>query len=121
MSGSDQNRRDLADRLFRFAVNVINATRALPKTPEYKVIVYQVVKASTSSGANYEESQAAVSTADFANKVGIALKEMRESHYWIRIIIAILEHHTIWIPLEKEADELKRILGSIYSKSSRKR
>jgi four helix bundle protein len=121
MSDQNQNRRDLPERLFRFAVHVIKATRTLPKTPEYKVIVYQLVKASTSAGANYEESQAAVSTADFANKVGIALKEMRESHYWIRIIIATLEQHAIWLPLEKEADELKRILGSIYSKSSKKR
>jgi len=62
-----------------------------------------------------------ISAADFANKVGIALKEMPESHYWIRIIIATLEQHTIWLPLEKEADELKKILGSIYSKTSKKR
>jgi len=47
---------------------------------------YQLAKSSTSSGANYEEAQGAISRADFKNKVHISLKEMRESHYWLRII-----------------------------------
>ncbi|MBV6654711.1 MAG: hypothetical protein KI786_13180 [Mameliella sp.] len=62
-----------------------------------------------------------VSAADFANKVGIALKDMLESHYWIKITIVTLEQHTIWLPLEKETNELKRVLGCIHSKSSKRR
>jgi four helix bundle protein len=42
-------------------------------------------------GANYDEAQGAVSRADFSNKTGISLKEMRESNYWIRFIIATTE------------------------------
>ncbi|MEQ8704181.1 MAG: four helix bundle protein [Phaeodactylibacter sp.] len=117
----EKGKNDLADRLFRFAVAVIKATRKLPNAAEYRVIIHQLVKSATSTGANYEESQAAVSNADFSNKIGIALKEMRETHYWIRIVVATLPEHQPWLPLEKEADELKRILGSIYSKTSRKR
>lgn len=67
---------DLQKRLFDFAVNVIKLVRKLPKGKEYDVISYQLIKAATSIGANYDEAQGAVSKPDFSNKIGIALKEM---------------------------------------------
>jgi four helix bundle protein len=82
------------------------------------IIWRQLIKSSTSSGANYNEAQAAVSKADFTNKVGISLKEMRESNYWIRIIIEVFKDNQEWITLDKESQELMNILGSIYSKTS---
>ncbi|MFM9944866.1 MAG: four helix bundle protein [Bacteroidia bacterium] len=75
---ADFDKNDLQKRLFQFAVNVILLIRKLPKGKEYDVINYQLVKSSTSSGANYEEAQAGVSRADFSNKIGISLREMRE-------------------------------------------
>ena len=112
---------ELQQRLFEFAVNVIKLIRLLPKSKEYDVISYQLIKASTSTGANYDEAQAAVSKADFSNKIGITLKEMRESNYWIRIIIAITPQNEDWIKMRQESFELMNILGSIYSKTSIKR
>lgn len=82
---------DLSKRLFEFAVRVIKFLRTLPNYTELKVINYQLIKSSTSSGANYEESQGASSRADFSNKVFISLKEMRESNYWLRVIEAIVD------------------------------
>ena len=67
---------DLQKKLFDFAVNVIKLIRKLPKGKEYDVISYQLIKAATSIGANYDEAQGAVSKPDFSNKIGIALKEM---------------------------------------------
>ena len=119
MLGFDKN--DLQKRLFQFAVNVISLIRKLPKGKEYDVINYQLTKSSTSSGANYEEAQSAVSRPDFANKVGISLKEMRESNYWIRLIIEITDDNSDWLPLKSESFELMNILGSIYSKTSVKK
>ncbi|MFZ4400225.1 MAG: four helix bundle protein [Bacteroidales bacterium] len=110
--------RDLQERLFKFAKDIIILLRLLPKSPEYTVITFQLIKSTTSSGANYEESQAAVSTADFNNKIGIALKEMRETNYWIRLLMSIQESPEKWIYVEKVSEELKKILGSIYSKTS---
>jgi len=112
---------ELQERLFKFAVNVIKLIRLLPKSKEYDVISYQLVKASTSSGANYDEAQAAVSKPDFSNKIGISLKEMRESNYWIRILVAITAQNEEWIKMRLESFELMNILGSIYSKTSVKR
>jgi four helix bundle protein len=112
---------DLRTRLFRFSVNILLLVRKLPKSTEYQVIRYQLIKSSTSTGANYEEAQAAVSRSDFANKIGISLKEIRESNYWIRLIIAVDDINQEWFEMQKESSELMRILGSIYSKSSVKR
>ncbi len=116
-----KQKKDLSNRLFEFALRVIQLVRNLPKGKEYNVISYQLIKAATSSGANYEEAQGAVSKADFANKIGISLKEMRESNYWIRIIIGISNKNEKWEFERQESLELKRILGSIYSKTSIKR
>jgi len=68
-------------------------------------------------GANYEESQAGSSKADFVNKVNIALKEMRETSYWLRIIRKVFKidpgNVSELESLVSESDELKKILGSI--------
>ena len=115
--------RDLNDRLFNFAVNVLKFLPKLPANSEYKVIRYQLSKSSTSSGANYEEAQAGSSKPDFNNKVRIALREMRESNYWLRIIKAILTDikSTEQVNfLITESDELKKILGSIVTKTNKK-
>ena len=92
-----------------------------PQAPEYKVITYQLIKSASSGGANYEEAQGSVSSADFSNKIGIALKEIREANYWIRLIIDISAPNEKWKPLLQESEELKKILGAIYSKTSKPR
>lgn len=109
---------DLGDRLFDFAVRCIKFIRTLPSTSEYYVIRYQLTKSATSSGANYEEAQAGSSKADFTNKVQIALKEMRESNYWLRILKGIESEENDELKiLIQESNELKLILGAIVIKS----
>jgi four helix bundle protein len=54
---------ELKERLFRFAVDVLKILGKLKGAKETDVIKYQLSKSATSSGANYEESQAAVSRA----------------------------------------------------------
>ncbi len=111
---------ELQNRLFDFAVRVLKFLSMLPKSPEFNVIRYQLAKSSTSSGANYEESQAGSSKADFNNKVRISLREMRESNYWLRIIKATIcedkDSKNLNILLD-ESDQLKKILGSIVTKT----
>jgi four helix bundle protein len=119
MTEFDKN--DLQKRLFKFAVNIILLIRKLPKGKEYDVISYQLIKSATSSGANYDEAQGAVSKADFANKIGTSLKEMRESNFWIRLIIATTLTNNGWQEMKEESSELMKILGKIYTKTSVKR
>ena len=112
--------KDLAYRLFSFAVNVIKYCRNLSKTKDHDVIQYQLIKSSTSSGANYEEAQSASSKADFKYKIDVSLREMRESNYWLRLIEAIDSVDDDLKFLLNESTQLKNILGSISSKVSNK-
>ena len=115
--------KDLNDRLFNFAVTVLKFLPKLPQTPEFKIIRYQLAKSSTSSGANYEEAQAGSSKPDFNNKVRISLREMRESNYWLRLIKSIISDNKLTEELNNlinESDELKKILGSIVTKTNKK-
>lgn len=110
----DEN--ELQKRLFRFAVDVIKVLRSLKSGNDLKIISYQLGKSATSSGANYEEAQAAVSRADFSYKVGISLKEIRESSYWLRILKELYAENSEIIRLVDESGELKNILGAISLK-----
>jgi four helix bundle protein len=107
---------DLLERTFNFGVDCIKFLRLLPNYQEYYVIRNQLIKSSTSTGANYEESQAGSSKADFKNKVRIALREARESNYWLRVIKKVGD---VELPeldrLLQESQELKNILGAIVN------
>jgi four helix bundle protein len=108
-------RNDLQERLFSFSVRVFNFIKTLPNTPEYSVVRYQLAKSSTSSGANYEEAQAASSKPDFIYKNEISLRELRESNYWLRLLAATdqsgkLNREELKY-LEAESEELKKYLG----------
>jgi four helix bundle protein len=111
---------DLLDRLIDFSVQTIKFTRQLPNNTEYSVIKNQIIKSATSIGANYEESQAGISRADFHNKVRISLKECVETKYWFRILSKIINEEILLFSIQellKEADELSRILGKICYKT----
>ena len=110
---------ELSDRLLRFTIDVILLLRKFPNTQEYKIIKYQLIKSSSSSGANYEEAQGGSSRADFKNKAFISLKEMRESNYWLKVLNGVSDDVKTKeenIRLMNESGELKKILGSIVSK-----
>src|SRR5664280_360969 len=115
----EEKKNDLCERLFEFAVKVIEFLKILPYSPENKTIRTQLSKSACSSGANYEESQGGSSKADFSNKVRISLREMRESNYWLRIIKRTVKevNGSDLDYLIKESGELKSILGSIVQKS----
>ncbi len=111
--------RGLGNRLFNFAVEVIKYINEIDNSAAGKIIKFQLIKSSTSSGANYEESQAAASKADFRNKVKVSLKEMRESNYWLRILKELKIGNIIkGDKLVQESEELKKTLGKICTKVS---
>lgn len=108
---------ELSKRLFDFAVAVLKYLKELESNIQNNTISFQLTKSSTSSGANYEESQGASSKRDFLNKVRISLKEMREANYWLRILDALkADEDKVLSYLVDESDQLKKILGKICSK-----
>ena len=108
---------DIRERTFQFAVRVIRAARALPQDTATRVVAYQLVKAATSVGANVEEADGAESNRDFAHKLSIARKEARESRYWIRIVRASIKEDAEWDTLQRESEEIARILSAIINSS----
>ena len=110
--------RDIRERAFALAVRVVKLCRYLEKNSNVgKTLVNQLLKAGTSVGANLEEAQAGQSKPDFISKNAIALKEARESIYWLRLISATNnfdEKISSGVrELVKEADEISKIVASI--------
>ena len=114
---------ELLERTFLFGVDTLNLLLKLPDNKVYLIIIYQLAKASTSAGSNYEEAQAAESKKDFTHKVGIVLKEIRESNYWYRILNAILPNSGSNKDLKRllnESLELRKIFTIIKLNSGKK-
>jgi len=107
---------ELLKRIFEFGVNCLLFLETLPKTKVNAVITFQLAKASTSLGSNYEEAQAAESGNDFIHKIGIVLKETRESNYWLRVLNAIQSDSykdEKFKNILNESFELKKIFTSV--------
>jgi four helix bundle protein len=77
---------DLNERLLDYGVRVIHVVEALPKRITGRRIGDQLLRCGTAVGAHYEEAQGAESKDDFVHKLQLALKEMRESRYWLRLL-----------------------------------
>ena len=76
----------LENRLVDFAVRIGEVADALPDTRLGNHIAGQIVRSGTSPAPNYAEGCAAESRRDFAHKLSISLKELRETKTWLRIV-----------------------------------
>ena len=99
------NAQELSERLLELAIRIISLVRALPKSVEGRHAARQLLRAGTSPGANYEEACGAESRADFGHKIGIVLKELKESRYWLRIVRKM--------PLVKSPARVDPLLGEV--------
>lgn len=77
---------EIQDRTYDFALRVIKLCKYLERDKSIKVISNQLFKSGTSIGANVEEAIGAQSKKDFIFKMTIALKESRETYYWLRLL-----------------------------------
>lgn len=104
---------DISERLVRFAVAVIKVVDSLPDTPTGKHLANQLLRSGTSPGANYEEARGAESRRDFLHELGVSLKELQESRYWLKVILqSDLVKKPPIEPVVDEAEELARIIGT---------
>ena len=102
---------DLKLRTKKFTIDCWKLCAQLPKTREYNNLVFQLLKSSSSVGANWRASQRPKSNADFINKLKIVEEEADESCFWLEVLIEIMEEDTTEAErLWKEADELLRII-----------
>lgn len=108
---------DLEERTFRFAKNVNLFCKTLPKTIPGIEYIKQVIRSSSSVGANYIEANEALSRKDFLMRIRICRKEAKESAYWFRMILETgIDIKNEGANLFQEAVELKKIFSSILLK-----
>lgn len=101
---------ELIVRTKKFALDCWELCSKIPKSREFNAYVYQLLKSSSSVGANYRASQRAKSTADFINKLKIVEEETDESIFWLEMFYEILPEFKSEIEiLKKEGSELLAI------------
>lgn len=103
---------DLCDRTFEFAKDVLQFVKKCPKNFVTMDLLHQLIDSSSSAGANTEEANSAQSDRDFIAKLAIALKEVRESRYWLRLIQTVVPPSPEGNRLIQEAQELSHIMAS---------
>ncbi len=88
---NEKNKSDaLTERLLDFTVRMIKLVNSLPKTVVGRHIGGQILRSGTSPGSNYEEARGAESRADFIHKLGIVLKELKETRFWLKFEMLIV-------------------------------
>jgi four helix bundle protein len=108
---------ELAERLLIFAVLIIKICGKLPFNAAGRHISAQLLRCGTSPGANYEEARGAESKADFIHKLGVVLKELKESRYWLKVIqeVSLIKKDYV-LPVLEECEELTAIIAkSIFT------
>jgi four helix bundle protein len=111
-------RYDLEERTLEFSKRVIKFCKGLPRTVINDEIGKQLIRASTSVGANYIEANESLSKKDFLTRIKICRKEAKESGYWLKLIET--NNSTLKNEQElalRESIELMKIFGSILTKS----
>ncbi|MCU0532798.1 MAG: four helix bundle protein [Hydrococcus sp. Prado102] len=110
------------ERTKTFAIRIIKLCAFLNKQDETcKVLAKQLLRSGTSIGANIAESRSAQSNRDFLNKMEIALKEARETKYWLELLIeSALVPEKLMIQILQESKELIAILVASTDKIKKK-
>lgn len=97
---------DLKERTKKFAIDVIRFCSKLPQKQEFWIIGKQLMRSSTSVGANYRAARRGKSKLDFIAKLSIVEEEADECVYWLEILEELgLSDNKELIRLKQEANE----------------
>lgn len=110
----------ILDRSVTFAIQIIRTIPKLKGGTACQVIAKQLIRSGTSIGANVTEAQDASSGKDFTQKMSIALREAKETKYWLYLLTETeLVNSELIRPLNAEADQIVAILSKIVLSSKR--
>jgi four helix bundle protein len=110
---------DLEERTAMFGEQVIDFVKSLKENSINTPLIKQIVRSSTSVGANYCEANNASSKKDFKNKIFICKKESSETKHWLRMLArANNDKREDCKLLWEEANELTRIFSKIITSSN---
>ena len=102
---------DLDDRLLAYSVEVIRLVEELPNSRTANHVGGQVLRSGTSPYFNHGEAEAAESSKDFMHKMGVCLKELRETRRALKLVqkVPLVDPPSRVDPLLSETEELIRI------------
>ena len=83
MDGKKENL--ILTKSYAFALEIIQVYKILSEQKEF-VLSKQLLRSGTSVGANVHEAVSSESKKDFVHKLTIALKEARETAYWLQLL-----------------------------------
>ena len=119
---TNKGMRDLKLRTQRFAIDCWKVCAKIPKSREYDAWTRQLIRSSSSVGANYRAARRAKSLADFIYKLKIVEEEVDESVYWLELFDEVLNPSNQDVQfLIKEANEILAIVVTAIKTSRKKR
>jgi four helix bundle protein len=77
---------NIKDRTLKFAIRIVKMASALPGDYSPQVLAHQIVRSSSSAGANYRAASRSKSRKDFINKMKVVEEELDETGYWLELI-----------------------------------
>jgi four helix bundle protein len=83
---TSQPKYDLEERTLNFAKSVRDFVKALVRNQSNNIYSVQLLRSSSSVGANYIEANDAIGKKDFVMKIKICRREARESAFWLRLM-----------------------------------
>lgn len=118
ISNPKDKKYDLLERTAVFGEQIIEFARAVKKDEISRPLISQLIRSSTSIGANYCEADAGESKKDFRHKLSICRKEAKETMHWLRMIAkAEINKQQDCRELWKECQQLVFIFSAIISKT----
>lgn len=116
-----QNESIIGNKSYAFALEVVKTYKLLTQEKKEFILSKQLLRAGTSIGANVNEAISAQSKRDFVHKLNIALKEARETLYWLKLLYdSEYLPNEIFINLKEKCNEINRILSSIIITTKQK-
>lgn len=112
----------IVTKSFAFAIRIVKFYKIyIDKDRKLEPVYKQLLRSGTSVGANISEAQSAFTKKDFIHKMGISLKESRETEYWLKLLkesssITLTEFNS----LIKDCEEISKLLTSIIKSAKSK-
>lgn len=110
---------DFKNRLIRNTLSLVEIFQKLTKNEINQIFLKQIIRSSSSIGANYQESQVSQSKKDFTAKLNISLKEANKTLYWLELLEAANKLNLT--DVKNESLEIIKILTSIIKTTNKNR
>lgn len=116
-----EKKREIHDRIYRFVLEVLRTIKAVPKTTKNLVLIKQLVRSSSSIGANALETDGSESKKEFIHRFTIAKREAKEAYNWLSLVSDYNLNLKISLaPLLNENNQLILIISKIIFNAKRK-